>query len=76
MMVMIQQIDSWRSSFTSEQEDPALPQLWPTGLDDNILTMMVMQFRPQPQFKKPFVPPKKFRINSALLANSHEQHRL
>ncbi len=64
---MIQQIASWRSSFSSDQGDPALPQLWPASLDDNIPTMMAMQFHLQPQFKKPLAPPKKFRINSAPL---------
>ncbi len=44
MMVMIQQIDSWRSSFGSDQGDLAPPQLRPAGLDDDILTMILMQF--------------------------------
>ncbi len=62
MMVQIQQIDSWRSSFGSEMGVTALPQQQATSLDDDIPAMMVMQFRPQPQFKRPLAPPKKFRV--------------
>ncbi len=67
MMVQIQQIDSWRSSFGSNQGDPVPPQLWLASLDDDIPTTMVMQFHLQLQFKWPFEPPKKFRIDSMLL---------
>ncbi len=63
--MMLQQIDSWRSAQGSEMGDLALPRLQPIGLDDDIPTLTVMQFRPQPYFKKPHAPPKKFVIDSA-----------
>ncbi len=60
MTVQIQQIDSWWSSFGSDMGDPVLAQQQATSLDEDILTRMVMRFRPQPTFKWPLVLLKRF----------------
>ncbi len=50
-MVMLQQIDSWRSIQGSEMGDPApLPQQQ-IGLDEDLPMTMVMQFHQSAHFK-------------------------
>ncbi len=63
-MVQTQQTNSWRSSFGSDMGDPAPAQQQATTLDEDILTMMVMRFHPQPAFRKPLVPLKRFQVET------------
>ncbi len=50
-MVMLQQIETWRSVAGSEMGDLALALRQPVGLDDTLPTMTVMQFHQPGHFK-------------------------
>ncbi len=64
-MVTLQQIDSWRTIQGSGMGDPALLPQQTVSLDDDLPMTMVMQFCQSAHFKRPYVPPKKFRIDMA-----------
>ncbi len=51
MIVMLQQISTWRSIAGSEMGDPAPAPQQLIGLDDTIPLTMVMQFRQPGYFK-------------------------
>ncbi len=64
MMVQIQQIDTWWSSFGSEMGDLTLVQQQATGLDEVIPTMTVMHYCQQPMFKRPLALVKRFQVQA------------
>ncbi len=63
-MVQIQQISTWQSSYGSEMGDPAPAQQPMIGLDEVILTMMIMQYRQQPVLKKPLALVRRFQVQT------------
>ncbi len=63
---MLQQIESWRSVEGSEMGDPALMLRQLVGMDDTLPMMTIMQFHLSGYFKRPAVPPGRFRIDTAL----------
>ncbi len=65
MMVQIQQISTWQSSFGSEMGDPTPSQQQMGGLDETILTTMITQYQ-QLVFKKLYTLVRRFHIQMTL----------